>query len=61
MARRGDLDDLDSLRAGAADADGVIHLAYKHDSSDPAAASVDDLRAVEAMGGRSSRTPASRS
>lgn len=28
---RGSLDDLDSLRAGARDADGVVHLAYIHD------------------------------
>ena len=28
---RGDLGDLDVLRAAAADADGVIHLAYKHE------------------------------
>jgi uncharacterized protein YbjT (DUF2867 family) len=28
--RRGDLDDLDSLREAAAGADGVIHLAFKH-------------------------------
>ncbi len=32
--RRGDLDDLDSIRAGAKDADAVIHLANKHDFTD---------------------------
>ncbi len=30
--RRGDLDDLDGLRAAAAEADGVIHLAFKHEA-----------------------------
>ena len=47
---RGTLDDLDSLRSGAAAADGVIHLAYVHDFSDIAAAGVTDLRAVETIG-----------
>src|ERR1700760_224669 len=28
---RGDLDDLDGLRSAAAAADGIIHLAFKHD------------------------------
>jgi len=30
--RRGDLDDLDGLRSAAAAADGVIHLAFKHEA-----------------------------
>ncbi len=48
---RGDLDDLDSLRRGAAAADGVIHTAYMHGGSvDFAAASEADKRAIEAMG-----------
>ncbi|HEY5303821.1 MAG TPA: SDR family oxidoreductase [Acidimicrobiales bacterium] len=47
---RGSLDDPDSLAQGAALCDGVIHLAYKHDFTDMAAAAQDDLRAVEAMG-----------
>jgi nucleoside-diphosphate-sugar epimerase len=49
-ARRGDLDDLDGLRDAAAAADGVIHLAFKHDFNDYAGAAETDLRAVEAMG-----------
>lgn len=51
--RRGVLDDLDGLRAAAAAADGVIHLAFKHDiafSGDYAGAVAADLRAVEAIG-----------
>ncbi|GAC1371945.1 MAG: SDR family oxidoreductase [Ktedonobacteraceae bacterium] len=48
--RHGDLDDLDSLHSGAAAADGVIHLAFKHDFSNFAAALATDLRAVETMG-----------
>lgn len=47
---RGALDDLDSLRAGAAASDGVIHTAYIHDFSDMAAAGRADLRAIEALG-----------
>ncbi len=47
---RGSLDDLDSLRSGAAAADGVIHLAYIHDFSDYQAAAQTDLRAVQAVG-----------
>ena len=50
--RRGSLTDLDSLRAGAAGADGVIHAGYIHDFSetgDPAAAARTDGRAIEAL------------
>jgi nucleoside-diphosphate-sugar epimerase len=50
---RGSLTDLDSLRAGAATADGVIHTAYIHDFSptgDPAGAARTDGRAIEALG-----------
>ncbi|MFF3375045.1 SDR family oxidoreductase [Streptomyces sp. NPDC002680] len=47
---RGDLDDLDSLRAGAAASEGVIHTAYVHDFRDMAEAARTDLRAVETMG-----------
>jgi nucleoside-diphosphate-sugar epimerase len=48
---RGDLDDLDGLRAATAAADGTIHLAYRHDfDNDFLGAARTDLRAVEAMG-----------
>jgi nucleoside-diphosphate-sugar epimerase len=51
--RRGDLDDLDGLREAAVAADGVIHLAFKHESmfsGDAAGAVGADLAATEAMG-----------
>jgi nucleoside-diphosphate-sugar epimerase len=47
---RGGLDDLDSLRAGAAAADGVVHLAYNHDFSRFMEAAQTDLAAIEALG-----------
>lgn len=47
---RGSLEDLDSLRAGAAKADGVIHLAFIHDFSQYAAAVRTDTCAIEALG-----------
>lgn len=47
---RGDLDDVDGLRAGAAAADGVIHLAFNHDFSDFTGAAKTDGRAIEALG-----------
>lgn len=47
---RGSLDDLDSLRDGAATADGVIHTAYIHDFSQIEDAGRTDNRAVDALG-----------
>ncbi|GAA1069720.1 SDR family oxidoreductase [Kitasatospora nipponensis] len=47
---RGDLADLDALRAGATDADGVVHLAFGHDFARFAAAIDTDGHAVEAIG-----------
>ncbi len=49
-AHPGSLDDLDSLRRGAAAADGVIHLAFIHDFSAYAAAGEADQRAIAALG-----------
>ncbi len=48
---RGSLTDLDSLRRGAAEADGVAHLAFNHDFSKFAENGADEQRAIEAIGG----------
>jgi nucleoside-diphosphate-sugar epimerase len=47
---RGDLEDLESLRAGAESADGVVHLAFNHDFTDYASAAETDRRAIDTLG-----------
>jgi nucleoside-diphosphate-sugar epimerase len=51
--RRGDLDDLDGLRTEAQAADGVVHLAFRHDAmraGDLMSAAESDLRALQTIG-----------
>ena len=46
----GNIEDLDSLRRGAAESDGVIHLAFNHDFSQLQKNCEDDCKAIVAMG-----------
>lgn len=49
---RGSLDDLASLRAAAAQAEGVVHLGYNHDFSQMAAAALTDRAAIDVFAER---------
>ena len=53
QVRRGDIGDLDVLRAAAADSDAVVHLAFRHDiafAGDFDTAVSSDRAAIEALG-----------
>jgi len=49
-AHRGDLEDLESLRSGAAQSDGVIHAGFQPGFSSFVAASEAEWRAVKSIG-----------
>lgn len=48
--QRGDLDDLEGLRAAATTSDGVVHLGYNHDFSQMGAAADTDRAVIGAFG-----------
>lgn len=50
QAHRGDLENLQSLRDGAASCDGVIHCAFDHDFANFAANCEKDARVIQALG-----------
>ncbi len=51
QVHRGDLENLESLRAGAEAADGVIHMAFNHDFTDYTGAAETDRCAIDTLGG----------
>jgi nucleoside-diphosphate-sugar epimerase len=50
LVRRGDLDQLDTIRDGAREAEAVIHLANKHDFANPAVSNAAERAAVQTIG-----------
>jgi nucleoside-diphosphate-sugar epimerase len=50
QVHHGDLQDLDSLRSGAAGMDAVVNLAFNHDISRFAQSAEDEIKAIEALG-----------
>lgn len=50
QVQRGDLEDLESLRSGAAVSDAVLHVAFRHDWTRFAESCELDKRAIEAIG-----------
>ena len=50
QVRRGDLDDLAGIAAGAREADAVVHLANKHDFANPAVSNAAERGAVQTIG-----------
>ncbi|PYY64019.1 MULTISPECIES: SDR family oxidoreductase [unclassified Curtobacterium] len=47
---RGDLDDLDVIHRGAAESEGVLHLANKHDFANPAVSDAAERASIETIG-----------